>query len=115
MVLSRAFNLFIHGFLPYTIFRSFFKGWWNIYFRKKYKTKNEFIISTLYKSCKRLVFHGNKLANVRSEDVVLLGLLAGICCTLGVLKIVACHAEGGTIVCVAPYGAFLGVEAPMKI
>ena len=77
---------------------------------KNTKTKNEFIISTLCKSCKRLVFHGNKLANVRSEDVVLLGLLAGVCCILGVLKRVACDAEGGTIVCVAPCGAFLGVE-----
>ena len=55
-------------------------------------------------------FHGNKLANVRSEDVVLLGLLAGVCCTLGVLKRVSCDVEGGTIVCVVSCGAFLGVK-----
>ena len=74
------------------------------------KTKNEFIISTLYKSRKCVVFHGHILSNVRLEDVVLLGLLAGVCFILGVLKRVACDAEGGTIVCVAPCGAFLGVE-----
>ena len=74
------------------------------------KTKNEFIISTLYKSHTRVVFHGNNLSNVRLEDVVLLGLLAGVCCTLGVLKRVAYDAEGGTIVCVVSCGAFLGVE-----
>jgi hypothetical protein len=31
-----------------------------------------------------LVFLGKKLANVGSGDVELLGLLAGICCALGV-------------------------------
>jgi len=31
-----------------------------------------------------LVFHGNILAKVGSGDVELLGLLAGVCCALGV-------------------------------
>jgi hypothetical protein len=31
-----------------------------------------------------LVFLGNKLANVGSRDVELLGLLVGVCCALGV-------------------------------
>ena len=74
------------------------------------KTKNEFIIWTLYKYCKHLFFHGNKLSNVISEDVVLLGLLVRVCCTLGVLKRVAYDVEGGIIVCVVSCGAFLGVE-----
>ena len=74
------------------------------------KTKNEFIISTLYKSYKCVVFHGNNISNVRLEYLVLLGLLAGVCFTLGVLKRVSCDVEGGTIVCVVSCGAFLGVE-----
>jgi hypothetical protein len=48
------------------------------------KTENEFVVSSLYMSHRLLVFLDNKLVNVGSGDVELIGLFFRVCCTLGV-------------------------------
>jgi hypothetical protein len=47
-------------------------------------TEKEFVVSTLYMSCRLIVFLGNRLSNVGSRDVELLELLVGVFCSLGV-------------------------------
>jgi hypothetical protein len=61
-------------------------------------------------SCIHQVFLGNKLANVGSGDVELLGLLAGVCFTLGV-DYAPDDLTG--VVCVVLCVIILGVEVTM--
>jgi hypothetical protein len=48
------------------------------------KNENEFVVSSVYNLRRLIFFVCNILAKFGSEDVELLKLLVGVCCTLGV-------------------------------
>jgi len=84
LIVLYAYDFFIHGLFPYSLFDSFFKGWWIIYLWKQRKNENEFVVSSVYNLRRLIFFVCNILAKFGSEDVELLKLLVGVCCTLGV-------------------------------